>query len=124
MSVVSEAIAAARAATRAVRGDPVTYTRAAYSFRIARAVQAETNWDAREARPGVKYGEKSVDWLIDVDCLVDTNGAALRPQRGDTITTADGTVYRVMPFGPDNLLWEWHDKNARSTIRVFTKDRS
>jgi len=122
-SAVQRATSAAQAATRRLRGQPVTYTDGDISIEITLAVRASTNWDRNAAHPNVRIGDRSTDWLIDAAELVDGD-TQLEPVRDATITTADGTVYRVLPMGADRQLWQWHDRDARTTYRIHTKERT
>ena len=70
---------------------------------------------------GVVVISDSVDFLIPAAVLVDENGDQLKPERFDRLTTAGGYVYDVQPFGPDQLLWRWHDRSDRTVRRVFCK---
>lgn len=120
---VNRAITAASAATRRLRGQEVTYRRGdSLLIIITRAVMGSKNWNTEALYTGVRIGDKPTDWLISVDELVDGSGDAVTPQRGDEIETDDGTVYRVMPFGPDDQLWEWHDR-GKTTLRIHTAER-
>ena len=47
---------------------------------------------------------------------------SVTPQRGDTIT-AGSTVFRVMPFGPNDQIWQYHDRD-RLYLRIHTKERT
>lgn len=124
-TVASRAVAAASRVARRVTGEAVTYTRDSTTITVSFARRGSTNWNAQAVYNGSRIGDRSVDWLIDVADLVDSSGAALGdPVRGDTITDADGTVFRVMPFGPDDQLWQWHDRVGQTTYRIHTKERT
>ena len=128
VSPLSSAISAAMAQTRPARGEAITYsaTRDAVLIEIdiTHAIRAATNWTADETSQGARVGEKSVDWLIDASELVDADDVEFEPERGDTITDSSGSVYRVMPFGPQSQLWQWHDRTSETTVRVHTKERT
>ena len=126
-SPVAAAAAAAREASRRVRGETVTYTRGAYSVTLL-AVRGSTAWDRTAPFNGVRVGDRSTDWLIKqaefrtkLSPLVDSGAAEIQPQRGDEISV-DGVTFRVMPYGPDNQLWMYHDRD-RKYLRVHTKER-
>lgn len=124
-TVTSRAIAAAARVARRITGEPVTFTRDATEISVAFARRGSTNWNTDAVFNGSRVGDRSVDWLIDVEDLVDGNGDQISaPQRGDTITDADGTVYRAMPFGTADQLWQWHDRNGQTTYRIHTKERT
>lgn len=42
------------------------------------------------------------------------------PQPGDTLTAADGRVYRVLPAGPDDACWRWLGTD-RNGLRIHCK---
>ena len=119
-SPVATAAAAAREASRRVRGEIVTYTRGAYSVSLL-AVRGTRDWSRVAPQQGVKVGDRSTDWLIKQADLVDSGAAEIQPQRGDEISV-DGVTFRVMPYGPDSQLWMYHDRD-RKFLRVHTKER-
>lgn len=123
--MVSPVQAAQKAAFKSVQrvaGEAVTFTRDSTTLDITRAVRASTNWNTENAAEGAVVSDKSIDWLIRLDDL--TSGTTVYyPARGDTITDENGTVYRVMPFGPNDQLWSWHDRDGRSVVRVHTRER-
>ena len=119
-SPIATAAAAAREASRRVRGETVTYTRGAYSVSLL-AVRGSTAWDRTAPFNGVRVGDRSTDWLIKQADLVDSGAAEIQPQRGDEISVG-GVTFRVMPYGPDNQLWMYHDRD-RKYLRVHTKER-
>ena len=123
MNALHRATSAAQAATRRLRAQTVMFTRGSISLEIETAVKGSTNWDRNAAHPNVRIGDRSTDWLIEAALLVDGE-TQLEPQRDDTITTEDGTVYRVLPFGPDRQLWQWHDRASQTTYRIHTKERT
>jgi hypothetical protein len=120
VSPIAAASAAARAASQSVRGESVTYTRGAYSLTLT-AVRGSTAWDRSAPFNGVRVGDRSTDWILEAADLVDSNGDQIKPARQDEITV-DGVTFRVMPYGPDNQLWMYHDRD-RTYIRVHTKER-
>ena len=125
MSVLSRLNKAVFAATRRVRGATVLYARASDSISIEiSAVRGSTNWNTDAPFAGSRIGDRSTDWLIATADLVDDAGNQLEPQRGDTITTGRGEVFRVMPFLKDSPLWQWHDRDGQTTRRIHTKVRS
>ena len=119
-SPIAAAAAAARAASQSVRGESVTYTRGAYSLTLT-AVRGSTGWDRSAPYGGVRIGDRSTDWIVEAADLVDSNGDEIKPQRQDEIAVG-GVTYRVMPYGPDNQLWMYHDRDRRY-IRIHTKER-
>jgi hypothetical protein len=125
MSIVSNALQIAHAAQRVLHGEAITYARGeSISIEISDAVRGSTNWDTDAPSPGSRIGDRSVDWLLTVSDLTDDDGNELEPQRGDTITTERGEVFRVMPFMKESPLWQWHDRNGQTVRRVFTKERN
>ena len=119
-SPIAAAAAAARAASQSVRGESVTFTRGAYSLTLT-AVRGSTGWDRSAPYGGVRIGDRSTDWIVEAADLVDSNGAEIKPQRQDEIAVG-GVTFRVMPYGPDNQLWMFHDRD-RKYIRIHTKER-
>lgn len=113
---------ATNAATRRVRGETIAYNNGSESVSIDDAVRGVTSWDRTAPFNGVRVGDKSTDWLITAASLVTAAGAAIEPARTHEITDEDGRVFRVMPFGQDKQLWQWHDR-ARTTYRIHTKER-
>ena len=91
--------------------DPVCATRLT-------AVRGRTEWTAEKPRSGVQLGEVSVDFIIEAK-LVDGE-----PARGWTIETEQGELFRVLPFGPQNQLWRWHDRTGQTHYRIHTKERN
>jgi hypothetical protein len=120
VSPIAAASAAARAASQSVRGESVTFTRGAYSLTLT-AVRGSTGWDRSAPYGGVRIGDRSTDWIIEAADLVDSNGDEIKPQRQDEIAVG-GVTFRVMPYGPDNQLWMFHDRDRRY-IRIHTKER-
>ena len=119
-SPIAAAAAAARAASQSVRGESVTYTRGAYSLTLT-AVRGATGWDRSAPYGGVRIGDRSTDWIVEAADLVDSSGDEIKPQRQDEIAVG-GVTYRVMPYGPDNQLWMYHDRDRRY-IHIHTKER-
>ncbi len=119
MNAVQAATAAAAKATRMVRGETVVYSRGAVSI-ICTAIRGTTSWDRTAPYAGVRVGDRSTDWIIEVAALV-SGSTQYTPQRGDEIEV-DGVVFRVMPYGPDNQLWQYHDRE-RTIFRIHTKER-
>ena len=119
-SPIAAAAAAARAASQSVRGESVTFTRGAYSLTLT-AVRGSTGWDRSAPYGGIRIGDRSTDWIIEAADLVDSNGDEIKPQRQDEIAVG-GVTFRVMPYGPDNQLWMFHDRD-RKYIRIHTKER-
>jgi len=120
VSPIAAASAAARAASQSVRGESVTYTRGAYSLTLT-AVRGSTGWDRSAPYGGIRIGDRSTDWILKAADLVDSNGDEIKPQRQDEIAVG-GVTFRVMPYGPDNQLWMFHDRD-RKYIRIHTKER-
>ena len=110
------------AAAAAIAGEAITYSRGALSISIAQAIRGQTSWDATAPFNGVRVGDKSTDFCILAALVVNGSGVVLEPARGDTITV-DGRSFRVMPFGPDAQLWQWHDV-GRTVYRIHTKERT
>lgn len=122
VSPVSAAMQAAMAATRAVRGQAVTYRRGSVELEIT-AVCGSTKWDLEQIDNGVHASERSTDWIVTVADLTQTDGTVLTPQRSDEIIDESGAVFRVMPFGPDEQLWRWHEGESQTIYRIHTKER-
>lgn len=118
-SAIKAAANAARLASRAVRGETVAYTRGASTVAVT-AIRGATGWDREAPYGGVRTGDRSTDWIIAAADLV-IGGSAITPERGDTIEV-DGITFRVMPFGADNQLWAYHDRD-RTVLRIHTKER-
>lgn len=121
VSPFSTAIQAALAAARTVRGETVTYVTDSESIEISGAIRGSTAWDRSAPFNGVRVGDRSTDWLIPAADLVDSNGDQIEPARTHVIQTEQGN-FRVMPFGTDKQLWQWHDRE-RSVYRIHTKER-
>jgi len=119
-SPIAAAAAAARAASQSVRGESVTFSRGAYSLTLT-AVRGSTGWDRSAPYGGIRIGDRSTDWILEAADLVDSNGDEIKPQRQDEIAVG-GVTFRVMPYGPDNQLWMFHDRD-RKYIRIHTKER-
>jgi len=119
MNPVQAAMAAAAKAVRQVRGETVTYSRGAVSVFVT-AVRGFTAWEKTAPYQGVRVGDRSTDWIIDAASLV-VSGTQWTPQRGDEIEV-DGVTFRVMPYGPDNQFWQYHDRE-RTVFRIHTKER-
>ena len=102
-----------------VRGETVTFTRGANNCTL-QAIRGQRLWERSEAGSGIQVGDRSEDWIVKAADLV-ISSATVTPVRGDTIT-ADGIVFRVMPFGPADQLWQYHDRD-RLYIRIHTKER-
>ena len=98
----------------------MTFSRGAYSLPMT-DVRGSTGWDRSAPYGGVRIGDRSTDWIIEAADLVDSNGDEIKPQRQDEIAVG-GVTFRVMPYGPDNQLWMFHDRD-RKYIRIHTKER-
>ena len=120
VSPISAASAAAQAAAFRLRREAVTFTRGGSSVQV-QAVRGQRNWERSQPSGGVSIGDRSEDWIILAADLV-ISSAVVTPQRGDTIT-AGSTVFRVMPFGPNDQLWQYHDRD-RLYLRIHTKERT
>ena len=120
VSPIAAVSAAARAASQSVRGESVTFSRGAYSLTLT-AVRGSTGWDRSAPYGGIRIGDRSTDWILKAADLVDSNGDEIKPQRQDEIAVG-GVTFRVMPYGPDNQLWMFHDRD-RKYIRIHTKER-
>jgi len=119
---IQAAMQAAMAATRAVRGQVVTYRRGATELECT-AVCGTTKWYLEQIDNGVHASERSTDWIITVDDLTQSDGTVLTPQRGDEVIDENGVIFRVMPFGPDEQLWRWHEGESQTIYRIHTKER-
>jgi len=120
VSPVSAASTAAQAAAFRLRRETVTFTRGGSSVQV-QAVRGQRVWERSQVAQGVAVGERSEDWIVLAADLV-ISSAVVTPQRGDTIT-AGSTVFRVMPFGPNDQLWQYHDRD-RLYLRIHTKERT
>jgi hypothetical protein len=123
VSAIQAAMQAAISSTRAVRGQAVTYRRGATELDVSLAVRGATQFDVENVDGGANITERSLDWIVSVDELTTDAGTVLTPQRGDEIVDQNGVVYRVMPFGPDEQLWIWHDRESQTVRRIHTKER-
>jgi hypothetical protein len=120
VSPIAAASAAAQAAAFRLRRETVTFARGASSVSVY-AVRGQRNWERSQPSGGVAIGDRSEDWIVLAADLV-LSSSVVTPQRGDTIT-AGGITYRVMPFGPNDQLWAYHDRD-RLYLRIHTKERS
>ena len=113
----TNAIADGLASIREARGESVSYARGS-EFTVAGVLAILTTF--RESRDG--NSEFDLDGTYR-DCLVGAadlanGGAAVVPKVGDTITTATGSVFRVVePAGTP--AWEWSDA-GESQRRIHT----
>lgn len=114
-SILQSVLVASHQMQVQVKGEGVSYFRDVTPLEIT-AIRGGTQWDTEQPESGITIEERSVDFLIS------TSELSLTPQRGDSITDENGVTYRVMPFGPDNQLWRWHDP-GRTVKRIFTKER-
>lgn len=95
------------------------------SIEIAKAVRGATNWEAGSPFPGLRVGSRSVDWLVlGSDIVVQNSTTALEPKRDDKFVTENGETFKVIPFGANAQLWNWHDRTGRSVRRIFTEERT
>lgn len=124
VSPIAAAQQAALASGLRVRGQAVLYVRGNTTLQIDCATRGSTRWDIERIDNGVHAKERSVDWIITLADMTTAAGTVLEPQRGDEIIDENDVVYRVMPFGPDEQLWRWHDRDSRSFYRIFTKERT
>ncbi len=108
---------------RRVNGEPVTFIRGDLTIDIPLATRGSTNWNQQAPFNGVRIGDRSTDWIIPILLLVDLEGTQLVPERGD-VFVSDSGAFRVMPFGPDSQLWQYHDRESRSVYRIHTKERN
>lgn len=122
LSALQRAHSAALRAVRRIRQRVVTFRRGLISIEISGAVRGSTDWGNEALDGGVNIQDRSVDWLIPADQLVSA-GVFWKPQRDDVIVS-DGVEFRVMPFGADDQLWRWHDREGQTVLRVFTKERA
>lgn len=123
VSPIAAAQQAALAAGLRVRGQAVLYCRGNTTLEIDHATRGSTRWDVEQIDNGVHAKERSVDWIVSLADMTTAAGTVLEPQRGDEIIDENDVVYRVMPFGPDEQLWKWHDRDSRTAYRIFTKER-
>lgn len=123
VSPIQAAMTAAMASTRTVRGQAVTYRRGSTEIDVTLAVKGATRFDVESVDGGANITERSIDWIITAADITDGSGNELTPTRGDEIIDENGIVYRVMPFGPDEQLWRWHDRESQAVRRIFTKER-
>lgn len=120
--IAKTASLAAFRASLLVSGEDVVFVRGDTTIEC-KAIRGSTNWDTNTVHPGNRVGNRSTDWLIVAADLVTEDGEdPLKPDRGDEIHT-DGETFRVMPFGEDSQLWNFHDRH-RQIYRVFTKERN
>jgi hypothetical protein len=108
---------------RRVTGEPVTFVRGDLTIDIPLATRGATNWNQNAPFNGVRIGDRSTDWIFPILLLVDLERTQLVPERGDVIVSDSGT-FRVMPFGPDSQLWQYHDRESRQMYRIHTKERN
>lgn len=124
MSPFRSIISAGLAAASSVAGETITYARASagISIEISGAVRGSTNWETDSPIPHSRVGDRSVDWIVERSQLT-SGGTLLEPQRGDTITTASGETFRVMPMSSNSPLWKWVDRQGQTRMRIFSKER-
>lgn len=121
-SAVDLAVQSAFLANRRVAGEDVTYSDGTESATVT-AIRGETIWEPTDSPvDGLTIAEKSVDWLILKSDLTDESVAT--PASGHTITDAAGQVYRVLPMGPSELVYRWHDRGGRTIYRIHSKERA
>jgi hypothetical protein len=109
-------------AVKAVAGVRAVYTRGGDSVTVW-AVPASTNWTIEgTGGGGVRASDRSADWLILAADLM-LNGEQVEPERGDVVTVA-GVSFRVLPFGPQDALWSWVDRDGESFRRIHTRARA
>jgi hypothetical protein len=72
-----------------------------------------------EGANGVIINAESRDFIVAAADLA-LDGIVTQPAKGDRITDADGVIFEVMPFGPDQPHWRWCDGN-RLDMRIHTK---
>jgi hypothetical protein len=101
---------------RAHAASTVTYTRGPEAVPID-ATKGRTTFEQNDAS-GVLARVDSIDFLIDPTTLI-LAGVETRPQRGDTVTDADGVVYTVYPANGEDC-WRWSGGH-RYTLRIHTK---
>lgn len=120
MSIATRGKSLAMRVNAKVNGEPVTVRNAAGTTLAenATAVRGQTEWTAERPRSGVTLSEVSADFILQASLVTG------EPTRGWTIETAAGEVFRVMPFGPQNQLWSWHDREGQTYYRIHTKERS
>jgi len=119
MNPIQAATAAARAAARQVRGESGTYSRGASSLAVT-VIRGATSWDTSAPYPGVRVGDRSIDFLIPVSQLV-LSGVQWEPSRNDEIDV-NGVTYKVCPNGDSQQLWQYHDRD-RTIFRIHCKER-
>ena len=111
----SSAVNAALAHLSAATGETGTYARGATSLTVT-FVKGRS--EVEELSPQL------VSTRVENYDLIVSDYAALRtalgdPRPGDTLTTSDGLVRRVVNQGTDRACWRWmgHDRNA---LRIHT----
>jgi len=107
-----------------VAGVSVQYARdGLFDLTLTDVVQGRTAWKGF-GRGGVVVISESIDWLVPVDQLVDSNGDAIEPAQFDTVVrTVSGVIqtYDLQPFGPDEIISRPVDRGGRSVVRLFSK---
>lgn len=97
-------------AVKAARGQVVIYTATDGSEIELTAVKTRPGGDAVEVNETALLDSREWDWIVDPTELVDANAVAIEPLNGHTITTEDGTVYRLQPGqNADGKCWRWSD---------------
>jgi len=124
VSLFQSAISNSLATVANVAGVSVQYARAnVFDVTLTDVVQGRTAWKGF-GRGGVVVISESVDWLVPVDQLVDSNGDAIEPAQFDTVVrTVAGVIqtYDLQPFGPDEIISRTVDRGGRSVVRLFSK---
>lgn len=103
----------------AQNGEPIVYRRGDLNADI-QAVRGESEFDRLESDGESRTLMKSVDWIMRLSDL-DFGSGPVEPERGDTITTADGQVFDLMPGRSENS-WRWLN-SYRTGYRIHTMQR-
>ena len=120
MSLMSKSLRAHASRLEKSAGECVTYTRGADEISNITAVRGESQFDEFPSEMEARIQSKSLDWLIRPS-LLSLNGSVVTPERGDLITTADGSKYEVMP-GPDQETWQYAGQHE-TFFRIHTVKR-
>lgn len=76
---------------------------------VPKAVLTRQRPTREEITDGVGFESRRWDWLIDPDCLVDSNGDCIVPDVGHRIErVCDGSIYLVTA-NSRGLCWHWSD---------------
>lgn len=95
-----------------------------YSVTVTDAIRARQSWQIDE--PGgnrFRTNERLQHWIIEAEQIVDADGDAHEPTRGDRITAGSETYY-VIPETPNGSLWRYANRQGKTHFRIFTRERS